>query len=279
MSPWAVYEDSLRKMSSSVWNEKCEVITMPATYKTRKSHNSMKQEDDLEIFFLHPPEGSILKLHPPEGSILEGCSWRTKDDGRPDNKLLTLLTLLKAAKGVHVCGPVKDYWRTTEGPLNEWLLNDIEGVKVDKEVRGCGPLVHRRTIEGPQKDHWMAIEGPLNEWHEVKIDMRGRRFGVKVDKGKGWGGGWLPLKKVVLHRSSTHSLVVVTNILGNIDQPVFLGKGKKKTVKKRSGWPLGLTPPLPQSGQVNVNISRQVVIFGAILSFYIGQKWVKIVYK
>ena len=66
----------------------------------------MKQEDDLEIFFLHPPEGSIL----------EGCSWRTKDDGRPDNKLLTLLTLLKAAKGVHVCGPVKDYF---EGPLNE----------------------------------------------------------------------------------------------------------------------------------------------------------------
>ena len=52
----------------------------------------------------------------------------------------------------------------------------------------------------------------------------------------------------------------------------------KKTVKKRSFWPLGLTPPspLPRSGQVNVKNSRQVAIFGVILPFYIGQKWVKI---
>ena len=34
-------------------------------------------------------------------------------------------------------------------------------------------------------------------------------------------------------------------------------------------------PPLPRSGQVNVKISRQVTIFGVILPFYIGQKWVK----
>ena len=55
------------------------------------------------------------------------------------------------------------------------------------------------------------------------------------------------------------------------------GRRQKKTVKKRSGWPLGLTPPpLPRSGQVNVKISRQVAIFGVILPFYIGQKWVKI---
>ena len=35
-------------------------------------------------------------------------------------------------------------------------------------------------------------------------------------------------------------------------------------------------PPLPRSGQVNVKISRQVAIFGVILSFYKGQNCVKI---
>ena len=35
----------------------------------------------------------------------------------------------------------------------------------------------------------------------------------------------------------------------------------------------------PRSGQVNVNISQQVAIFGVIFPFYIGQKWVKIFTK
>ena len=37
---------------------------------------------------------------------------------------------------------------------------------------------------------------------------------------------------------------------------------------------LGLTP-LPRSGQENVKKSRQVVIFGVILPFHKGKKWVK----
>ena len=59
----------------------------------------------------------------------------------------------------------------------------------------------------------------------------------------------------------------------------LIGKGsKKKKLWKsgqadRLGWP---PPPLPRSGQENVKISRQVAIFGVILSFYKGQKWVKI---
>ena len=56
------------------------------------------------------------------------------------------------------------------------------------------------------------------------------------------------------------------------------GRGQKKKLWKsgqadRLGWP---PPPLPRSGQENVKISRQVAIFGVILSFYKGQKWVKI---
>ena len=57
----------------------------------------------------------------------------------------------------------------------------------------------------------------------------------------------------------------------------MLLEGVKKLWKSgqadRLGWP---PPPLPRSGQVNVKISRQVAIFGVILPFYIGQKWVKI---
>ena len=56
------------------------------------------------------------------------------------------------------------------------------------------------------------------------------------------------------------------------------GRVQKKKLWKsgqadRLGWP---PPPLPRSGQENVKISRQVAIFGVILSFYKGQKWVKI---
>ena len=59
---------------------------------------------------------------------------------------------------------------------------------------------------------------------------------------------------------------------------IFFEKGSKKKLWKsgqadRLGWP---PSPLPRSGQENVKISRQVAIFGVILSFYNGQKWVKI---
>ena len=53
---------------------------------------------------------------------------------------------------------------------------------------------------------------------------------------------------------------------------------KKKNCEKAvrlTAW-VDPPPPLPRSGQENVKISRQVVIFGVILSFYKGQKWVKI---
>ena len=65
-------------------------------------------------------------------------------------------------------------------------------------------------------------------------------------------------------RNGTEYILFCTNQLRGII--------KKKTGKKRSGWPLGLTPPpLSRSGQENVKISRQVVIFGVILPFYNGQ--------
>ena len=54
----------------------------------------------------------------------------------------------------------------------------------------------------------------------------------------------------------------------------FLKKNCEKAVRL-TAW-VDPPPPLPRSGQVNVKISRQVAIFGVILSFYKGQKWVKI---
>ena len=54
-------------------------------------------------------------------------------------------------------------------------------------------------------------------------------------------------------------------------------EGVKKNCEKaarRTAWVD--PPPLPRSGQENVKISRQVAIFGVILLFYKGQKWVKI---
>ena len=45
---------------------------------------------------------------------------------------------------------------------------------------------------------------------------------------------------------------------------------KKKREKSGQADRLG-RPPLPQSGQENVKISPQVVIFGVILPFYKGQ--------
>ena len=52
------------------------------------------------------------------------------------------------------------------------------------------------------------------------------------------------------------------------------GSNKKKNGKKAvrlTPWVDPPPPPLPQSGQENVKISRQVVIFGVILPFYNGQ--------
>ena len=51
---------------------------------------------------------------------------------------------------------------------------------------------------------------------------------------------------------------------------------KKKNCEKAVRLTAWVDPPLPRSGQENVKISRQVAIFGVILSFYKGQKWVKI---
>ena len=48
---------------------------------------------------------------------------------------------------------------------------------------------------------------------------------------------------------------------------------KRKKAVRLIAW---VDPPPPQSGQENVKKSRQVVIFGVILPFYKGQKWVKI---
>ena len=51
----------------------------------------------------------------------------------------------------------------------------------------------------------------------------------------------------------------------------LVGKGsnqKKKREKSGQADRLGWPPPLPRSGQKNIKISRQVVIFGVILPFY-----------
>ena len=48
---------------------------------------------------------------------------------------------------------------------------------------------------------------------------------------------------------------------------IFIADSFKGRVQKKKLW---------KSGQENVKISRQVAIFGVILSFYNGQKWVKI---
>ena len=55
---------------------------------------------------------------------------------------------------------------------------------------------------------------------------------------------------------------------------------RKKLGKKRSGWLLGLTPPLPPLAvRYYVQFSWQVAILGVILPFYKRQKWVKIFTK
>ena len=46
---------------------------------------------------------------------------------------------------------------------------------------------------------------------------------------------------------------------------------KKKNGKKAVRLTAWVDPPLPRSGQENVKISRQVVIFGVILPFYNGK--------
>ena len=80
-----------------------------------------------------------------------------------------------------------------------------------------------------------------------------------------------------LDRLNTKSMIVIktrSNTEG-IQAPSLREGFKKKTPIKRSGWPLGSTPPLPpslpRSDQENVKIFRQVVIFGVILPFYKGQ--------
>ena len=49
------------------------------------------------------------------------------------------------------------------------------------------------------------------------------------------------------------------------------GNHQKKNGKKAVRLTAWVDPPLPRSGQENVKISRQVVIFGVILPFYNGQ--------
>ena len=61
---------------------------------------------------------------------------------------------------------------------------------------------------------------------------------------------------------------------GDNEITFYLREGVRKNWEKAvrlTAW----VDPLPQSGQVNVKISRQVVIFGVILPFYKGKKWVQ----
>ena len=73
--------------------------------------------------------------------------------------------------------------------------------------------------------------------------------------------------------SGRYSSVLDCVWLYNNLREAFQKKLWKSGQADRLGWP---PPPLPRSGQENVKISRQVAIFGVILSFYKGQKWVKI---
>ena len=74
-------------------------------------------------------------------------------------------------------------------------------------------------------------------------------------------------------RMTEWNFVLSGILLGYFLLTLFRGIIKKKKREKsgqadRLGWP---PPPLPRSGQENVKISRQVVIFGVILPFYNGQ--------
>ena len=69
-----------------------------------------------------------------------------------------------------------------------------------------------------------------------------------------------PTQKLVLG-FGTHSLQIMEPIKGSIKKNAY------KAVRL-TAWVA--PPPLPRSGQENVKIFRQVVIFGVILPFYKG---------